>query len=807
MNLNTSTFRTHIPRKLRHFASIIREHQGLGSLLCVGTEAEMLRGRLMSDGLAPRMLAGGVGGEALDELVRLERAVRDGVRFQHVVVVGLLERLPAEEVPRALSALHHIAHESVFLVVDTIRRERDDYQTVEGRSWWEAACFDAGFRKHSAYYQVVPYEGIDVEDALLTIPLEVIDANLAERFSLAKLLKDRDLHMDMMRESGRRSDGHVFRYHFAAQYVPQNARVIDIACGMGYGSHLLGRMTFAKEVIGLDVNEDGLAYAKEMYASPNVRFGLANAENLAGIEENSIDLICSFETLEHLPRPDLFLREARRILKPGGRLIVSVPNDWSDETGEDPNPYHFHVYTWHSLIDQLREHFIVDEAFDQTAGGGYKLYDAPRSFHRRDVAAVKDGRDSEWAIVVAMKSPIVSDAPTYEESIYPYSAPPANLLEFARYYDNAWLVHSMVEAPYRLRSTSALNDLCSKVMESARFDSPDFGAALCVSGYRLLEREHDVDVAATWLVESMKYIALQSTNPHVLRWQVSLAFLAGELQMRAGRRDVAMECYRTCVQIGFERFHPMLASKVIGALRRLAVMALDDGDRERAKGYFAEAVAQLGRVLAYPLGDLIGRLDRPHSCNYFDLVLIVDSAMQCAVALSWLEQGYGDRAAFAKFLVDGGYRDAITRERMELFEIAELRLEEMTRLAHDRNELYATAEARLAEIQRLGQERAELYETAEARLAEIQRLGQERAELYETAERRLAELTEVVGVAESRLAEVRRLSGRVDELVRENASQGQQIELLNTEIRGLQRYLHVPVIGVALRALLRISRR
>ena len=61
----------------------------------------------------------------------------------------------------------------------------------------------------------------------------------------------------------------------------------------------------------------------------------------------------SWNELEHLPEPDLLLAELHRVLTPEGRVYASVPNDWSDETGEDPNPFHFHVYDWPRLLAQF----------------------------------------------------------------------------------------------------------------------------------------------------------------------------------------------------------------------------------------------------------------------------------------------------------------------------------------------------------------------------------------------------------------------------------------------------------------------
>ncbi|MGC5341134.1 class I SAM-dependent methyltransferase, partial [Escherichia coli] len=66
--------------------------------------------------------------------------------------------------------------------------------------------------------------------------------------------------------------------------------------------------------------------------------------------DQSVDVFVSFETLEHVPDPERIISEVKRVLKPGGTFIGSVPNLWCDETGNDPSPFHFIVFDLPKLV-------------------------------------------------------------------------------------------------------------------------------------------------------------------------------------------------------------------------------------------------------------------------------------------------------------------------------------------------------------------------------------------------------------------------------------------------------------------------
>src|SRR5258706_1830146 len=93
---------------------------------------------------------------------------------------------------------------------------------------------------------------------------------------------------------------HVHRYLFATQFV-ENKRVLDIACGEGFGTAMLAQK--AKHVIGVDIDAATLDHARHHHTHANIEFERGDAQDL-DIEHNSIDLVVSFETIEHFTSHD-----------------------------------------------------------------------------------------------------------------------------------------------------------------------------------------------------------------------------------------------------------------------------------------------------------------------------------------------------------------------------------------------------------------------------------------------------------------------------------------------------------------------
>ncbi len=139
---------------------------------------------------------------------------------------------------------------------------------------------------------------------------------------------------------------HWARYKYAVQFV-KGKKVLDVACGAGYGSALFAET--AESVIGGDISSETIAYCRSNYSAP--RFFVFNICDIP-YPENSYDIVVSFETIEHVKDGRLFLSEIIRVLKDDGQLIISCPLG-----GDCGNPYHLTYYQKGTFELVLRKYF------------------------------------------------------------------------------------------------------------------------------------------------------------------------------------------------------------------------------------------------------------------------------------------------------------------------------------------------------------------------------------------------------------------------------------------------------------------
>lgn len=182
---------------------------------------------------------------------------------------------------------------------------------------------------------------------------------------------------------------HWHRYAFALDVV-RGKRVLDAACGEGYGSELMARSAAA--VVGVDLSEAAIAHARERYgARPNLEFVHGDATQLP-FDDARFDVVVSFETLEHLREQERMIEGFARVLAADGLLIISSPDKrtYSDAMGFQ-NEFHVRELYREELIDLLSPHFRSIRLYGQKllfqsalwsldgTPGGSQLWTSPRA--------------------------------------------------------------------------------------------------------------------------------------------------------------------------------------------------------------------------------------------------------------------------------------------------------------------------------------------------------------------------------------------------------------------------------------------
>lgn len=167
-------------------------------------------------------------------------------------------------------------------------------------------------------------------------------------------------------EAGEMWAEHWHRYHAIAHLVA-GKRVLDVACGEGYGSALLARA--ASAVSGVDISADAITHATATYsAQKNLKFFAASCTQLP-FADHSFDIVVSFETIEHITEHDAFLDEIKRVLTADGLLIISSPNkaEYSDARNFQ-NEFHVKELYRDELAQLIAKRFAHTAWFSQRNG-------------------------------------------------------------------------------------------------------------------------------------------------------------------------------------------------------------------------------------------------------------------------------------------------------------------------------------------------------------------------------------------------------------------------------------------------------
>jgi SAM-dependent methyltransferase len=140
-------------------------------------------------------------------------------------------------------------------------------------------------------------------------------------------------------------ENYWFQRHLAVyRWIAARAhgrRIVDLACGEGYGSAELGRT--AESVVGVDANPEAFDHARAKYTRGNVRF----ERNMIELWTGDVDCVVFLQTIEHVQDADAVMRHIRELIGPDGVAYVSTPNvltlapKGAERSG---NPWHVHEY-------------------------------------------------------------------------------------------------------------------------------------------------------------------------------------------------------------------------------------------------------------------------------------------------------------------------------------------------------------------------------------------------------------------------------------------------------------------------------
>ena len=207
-------------------------------------------------------------------------------------------------------------------------------------------------QKHPDYEQVI-HEFIQ-NDPLAPRRTAIVEAVGADRFDGApdslEFTGER-FHPECEREIWYE---HYHRYAFARS-LASGLEVLDLACGEGYGSAILAQV--AARVVGIDAAESAIDHARRRYRQLNLELRVGDATAVP-LPDDSMDLVVSFETLEHLEPQEAMLDEFVRVLRDDGLLLISSPDK---RTYSDERDYHNEFHVRELYRDQfealLRERF------------------------------------------------------------------------------------------------------------------------------------------------------------------------------------------------------------------------------------------------------------------------------------------------------------------------------------------------------------------------------------------------------------------------------------------------------------------
>ena len=392
---------------------------------------------------------------------------------------------------------------------------------------------------------------------------------------------------------------HLHRYLFARQACAGKV-VLDIACGEGYGSAMLGQV--ATRVFGVDIAPEAVAHARKRYSTPNVSFRVGDCAAMP-VEDASVDVVVSFETIEHHDRHEEMMREIRRVLRPGGLLILSSPErfEYSERPGTR-NEFHVRELYRDEFVDLVGRFFDHVEMYDQKVLFGSAILSEGRATHAASAHADSVHERARGLVRPVYLIAVASNAelPAFDTGVFEQ--------ELAKTSEWKWWIETVEGRDTQIRQLDAVAQelrgrLEQQVGQTARTTEVEtqlasVTAMLHAVGADRDEKQQRRDESIAQVVELQARLLSSQEALAAQRTALELAHAARERELRA---HVAVESSER--QLAFEaRLRGMQdeSAALLGAVRAEAALRDEtsrrdfaaEQDRLRAEAVAREAAAR-----------------------------------------------------------------------------------------------------------------------------------------------------------------------------------------------------------------------
>lgn len=248
-------------------------------------------------------------------LVTNDPVVADGDRVEICRPEEILRRL--DELEKLIDTVDETAAEEISSPIH-------EHPRVEAFAWPSTVVTDPcvicgsteAYRKYSI--EGVSEQFVECDSCGVGSLFPMPDAARIQSFYPAEYYGTPTAKFEPLVESGVRA-GSRARVRSLLSGIPAGSHILDVGCGRG---------VMLRAALDLGYTAHGVEISEEAAAGVDARAHIRIAPDLAeaGYETNSMDAVVLWHVLEHLPRPGRTLAEIRRILKPGGRLVLAVPN-------------------------------------------------------------------------------------------------------------------------------------------------------------------------------------------------------------------------------------------------------------------------------------------------------------------------------------------------------------------------------------------------------------------------------------------------------------------------------------------------